>query len=176
MVLTGEGKFFSNGLNLPELQKLGPSGMQEFWQEVTRVMGRLLVSPVASVAALNGHTFAGGAMIALACDFRVMREDKGWFCLPEIDIGMPLPPPVMAMVSAKLSAATVRDAALTGKRFPSDEAAAAGIIDATATEDELLSKAKELAAGLASKNRSVLRTMKVTLWGDVARGLGIELE
>lgn len=72
LVLTGEGKFFSNGLNLPELSKLEAPDKDRFWQELTRAMGRLVVSPVPTVAALNGHAFAAGAVFALACDYRLM--------------------------------------------------------------------------------------------------------
>lgn len=174
MVLTGEGKFFSNGLNLPELTKLEAPEMARFNKEITRAMGRLVVSPVPTVAALNGHAFAGGAMLALACDYRIMREDRGWLCLNEVDLGMPIPPPMMALVTAKLPGATVRDAALAGKRYAADEAIAAGFADAKAPEAELLAKAVELAGSLAGKNRNAFSAMKVTLWGDVARGLGVE--
>lgn len=174
LVLTGEGKFFSNGLNLPELTKLEAPEQVRFASEMPRAMGRLLVSPVPTVAAVNGHAFAGGAVLALACDYRIMRDDRGWWCLSEIDVGMAIPPAIMALVQAKLPAAAVPDAVLAGKRFPAHEGIAAGIVDGKASEAELLAKAVELAGSLAGKNRNVMRTMKATLWGDVARGLGVE--
>ncbi len=174
MVLTGEGKFFSNGLNLPVLTRLEAPEMARFNKEITRAVGRLVVSPVATIAALNGHAFAGGAMIALACDYRIMREDRGWLCFNEVDLGMPIPPPMMALITAKLPGATVRDAVLAGKRYTADEAIAGGFADAKAPEAELLAKAVELAGSLAGKNRGAFKAMKATLWGDVARGLGVE--
>lgn len=174
LVLTGEGKFFSNGLNLPELSKLEAPEMDRFWKEMTRATGRLVVSPVPTVAALNGHAFAGGAVFALACDYRLMREDRGWLCLSEVDVGLPIPPAIIALIRAKLPATTARDAVLAGKRFTADEAISAGFADGKAPEAELLAKAMELAGSLAGKKRSVIKTMKATLWGDVARGLGVE--
>jgi enoyl-CoA hydratase/carnithine racemase len=174
LVLTGEGKFFSNGLNLPELRRLEAPEMARFNKEFRRAVGRLVVSPVPTVAALNGHAFAGGAVLALACDYRIMREDRGWLCLSEVDVGMAIPPPIMALVTARLPGTTVPDAVLAGKRFSADEAIGAGFADGKAPEAELLSKAVELAGSLAGKNRNVIRTMKATLWGDVARGLGVE--
>jgi enoyl-CoA hydratase/carnithine racemase len=174
LVLTGEGKFFSNGLNLPELRTLEAPEMARFNEELRRAVGRLVVSPVPTVAAVNGHAFAAGAVLALPFDYRIMREDRGWWCLSEVDLGMAIPPPIMALVTARLPATTVRDAVLAGKRFSADEAIGAGLADGKAPEAELLSKAVELAGSLAGKNRNVIRTMKVTLWGDVARGLGVE--
>ena len=174
LVLTGEGKFFSNGLNLPELGKLEAPERGRFGKEFPRAVRRLVVSPVPTVAAVNGHAFAAGAVLALACDFRIMREDRGWWCLSEIDVGMAIAPPMMGLVTAKLPATTLPDAVLAGKRFPADEAIAAGIAHGKGPEAELLSKAVELARSLAGKNRNVMKTMKATLWGDVARGLGVE--
>ena len=174
LVLTGDGKFFSNGLNLPALTNLEAPERARFNKEFTRAVGRLVVSPVPTVAAVNGHAFAGGAVLALACDYRIMREDRGWLCLNEVDLGMPIPAPMMALITARLPGSTVRDAVLAGKRFSADAAIGAGFADAKAPEAELLAKAIELAGSLAGKKRSVIKTMKATLWGDVARGLGVE--
>lgn len=174
LVLTGEGKFFSNGLNLPELRTLEASEMVRFNEEFNRAVGRLVVSPMPTVAAVNGHAFAAGAVLALPFDYRIMREDRGWWCLSEVDLGMAIPPPIMALVTARLPATTVRDAVLAGKRYTADEAIAGGFADAKAPEAELLERAVELAGSLAGKNRSAFKAMKATLWGDVARGLGVE--
>lgn len=174
LVLTGEGKFFSNGLNLPELMKLEAPEMARFNEEFRRAVGRLVVSPVPTVAAVNGHAFAGGAVLALACDYRIMREDRGWLCFSEVDVGIPLPPPIVALIRAKLPGTTARDAVLAGKRFSANEAIAAGFADGKAPEAELLAKAVELGGSLAGKKRDVLKAMKATLWGDVARVLGVE--
>ncbi len=88
LVTTATGKFFSNGL---DLEWLGAHGDQTagYVARVQQLFARVLALPVVTVAALQGHTFAAGAMLALAHDHRVMRADRGFWCLPEVDLGMP---------------------------------------------------------------------------------------
>ena len=174
LLLTGKGKFFSNGLNVPLISKLDGEAMRRFGHDVGRAFGRLLILPVPTVAAVNGHAFAGGAALALACDYRVMRADRGWICFSEVDAGVPIAPGLMAMIRAKLPPATARDTVLAGKRFTADAAIAAGFADAKAPEDELLARALEFVAPLADKERGIFRALKRTLWGDVAGVLGVE--
>src|SRR4051812_33691258 len=102
LVLTGEGKFFSNGLDLDWMGSAAPGGVEEVVARVHGLLGRLLAFPVGTVAAINGHVFAAGAMLALACDQRVMRADRGFFCLPEADIGIPFTPGMSALIAGRL--------------------------------------------------------------------------
>lgn len=175
LVLTGRGKFFSNGLDVPALSKLDGDAMRGFNRDVVRAFGRLVILPLPTVAAVNGHAFAGGAILALACDYRVMRADRGWICLSEVDAGVPIGAGVMAMIRAKLPPASARDAVLTGKRFAADDAIAAGFADAKAAADELVAAALDIARPLAEKDRAIFRTLKKTLWSDVARTLGMDV-
>ena len=64
LVLTARGKFFSNGLDVAELMQLPPDAMKQFNRDLVRAFGRLVTLPVPSVAAVNGHAFAGGAVLA----------------------------------------------------------------------------------------------------------------
>jgi hypothetical protein len=80
--------------------------------------------------------------MALSCDYRIMREDRGWFCISEVDVGVPVPPAMMGILRAKLPANTARDALLTGKRYTAEEAIAAGIADGKAPADQLLAQAE----------------------------------
>lgn len=171
LVLTGEGKSFSNGLNLEVLMSLDVEGVAAFGTTMGEIFRRLLLLPVPTVAALNGHAFAAGAFLALACDYRLMREDRGWFCISEVDVGVPIDIPMMKLVSAKLPPATVRDAVLTGKRYTADEAVGASIADGKASEEALLDQAKALAASLADKERNIFRTLKRNMYGAVGDGL-----
>lgn len=169
LVLTGEGKFFSNGLDLAWMSGEGRERAGEVLSGMLGIFARLLASPVPSVAALNGHAFAGGAMLALACDFRVMRSDRGFFCIPEIDLGLPLHPGMAAIIQARLPKLTAHEAIVTGRRYGGTEALARGIVDHATPSVDLLAKAISVAAPLAGKNRAVMQTHKRLLYGDVLR-------
>lgn len=174
VVLTGEGKFFSNGLDLDGFAA-DPDNAGRVVSGVHRLFGRLLVFPTYTVAALNGHTFAAGAMLACCADSRVMRADRGYWCLPEVDLGLPLTPAMFAAVTARLSVASAAEAMNTGRRFTAAEALAAGIVEHAADESEVLPLAIGLAAAVAAKDRSVIAEHKRMLFGDAARVCGIEV-
>ena len=89
LVTAATGKFFSNGLDLDWLSAHPDDGGQ-YLAAIHELLARVLALPVITVAALQGHTFAAGAMFSLAHDFRVMRADRGYWCLPEADINLPL--------------------------------------------------------------------------------------
>jgi enoyl-CoA hydratase/carnithine racemase len=169
LVLTGDGKFFSNGLDLAWMSGEGRAQAGEVLSGMLGIFARLLASPIPSVAALNGHAFAGGAMLALACDFRVMRSDRGFFCIPEIDLGLPLHPGMAALIQARLPKLTAHEAIVTGRRYGGAEALARGIVDHATPAVDLLAKAISVAAPLAGKNRAVMQTHKRLLYGDALR-------
>ncbi len=164
LVTVGEGKFFSNGLDLDWMGAEGSSD-PTFLDDVHRMLRRVLHLDVVTVAAINGHAFAGGAMLATAHDFRVMRQDRGFWCLPEVDLGLPLTDDMYAVLAAHLPAATLAEASLTGRRYDAAAALAAGIVTAAAPEEAVLDRAIELAAANAGKDRGVIRAHKQLMYG-----------
>jgi len=174
LVLTGEGKFFSNGLNVEVVMGLQGEDAKRFGTSMMEIMRRLLLLPVPTVAAINGHAFAAGAFLALACDYRIMREDRGWICISEVDAGVPISAPMMNLLKAKVSPQVARDAVLSGKRYAADDAIAAGFADGKAAEGDLVAEAKKLAESLAGKERRIFKTLKRTLHADIGAGLSGE--
>jgi enoyl-CoA hydratase/carnithine racemase len=172
LVVTGEGKFFSNGLDLDWLLAGGDDTVG-FIDDVHRLLGRVLGLSMVTVAAVNGHAFAGGGMLAVAHDYVVMREDRGFWCLPEVDLGLPLTPAMYAVVAAHLPRQALHDSALSGRRYSGPEAVAAGIADEVAAEDAVVDRAVELAAALADKNREVIREHKRLMYGDALITCGL---
>ncbi|QSR27965.1 enoyl-CoA hydratase [Nocardioides aromaticivorans] len=166
LVTTGEGKFFSNGLDL-DWAMANPEEFGGYAQRVERLLARFLALPVPTVAAVNGHAFGAGAMLALAHDWRVMRADRGFFCLPEVDIRIPFTPGMAALIQARLTPRAAVDAMTTGARFGGPEAEAAGIVDATAAEEGLLADAVARVAPLQGKDVATLESIKSTMFAPV---------
>jgi Delta3-Delta2-enoyl-CoA isomerase len=171
VVVTGTGKFFSNGLDLDWMGQATPDDANDSVGQVQQLLARVLASPVAIVAALNGHVFAAGAMLALACDERVMREDRGFFCLPEVDIHIPFTPGMSALIRSVLPTAVARESMLTARRYGGREALALGIVGSTALENGVVDEAVRRAEALATKNRRVVAQIKAEMYEDVIRKL-----
>ena len=167
-----EEKFYSNGLDLDWLLGEGQSEGPGFVRDFLRFLGRMLALPIPTVAAMNGHSFAAGGMFALAHDYRVMRADRGFFCLPEVDIQLPLAPGMQALIGAKLDAATRRDLILSGRRIGGGEAAALRVVDESVPAGEVFSAAVARAAALANKSRATYGALKRGLYAEAIRLLG----
>jgi len=174
LVVTAEGKYWSNGIDLEWLGGADREQLAAFAPAIDRFLGRILVLQVPTIAALNGHAFAGGALLAVAHDYRVMRADRGWVCFPEVDLQIPFSGGMQAMLNHKLSPTVNRDAVLTGRRYSGPEAVEAGLVDALAPEGEVLSAALKLAAPLATKGRRIMGQLKWGQWSAAAAAFGVE--
>jgi enoyl-CoA hydratase/carnithine racemase len=163
LVTSATGKFWSNGLDLEWLGQ-HQDQVNAFVAQVHELFAKLLAAPVPTVAAVQGHVFAAGAMLALAHDWRVMRADRGFFCLPEADINIPFTPGMSALIQSKLTPQTATDAMLTGRRYGGEDALAAGIVSATAAEDSVLGDAVALAAAQVPKDGTTLGTIKTRMY------------
>ena len=133
-------------------------------------MGRIITLPLPSICAINGHAFGAGFMMALCHDVRFMRRDRGFACANEVEIGMVIPDPELALFKHKLPANVFFETVQLARRWTGPDAAEAGIVSSALELDELLPKAIEKAASLAhlGSNRHVFGTMKERLFGDSA--------
>ncbi len=170
LVTTGGGKFYSNGL---DLDWLAAHGEQTQWYigRVQSMLARILTLPVPTAAAVVGHAFGAGAMLALAHDFRVMRADRGFFCFPEADIRIPFTPGMAALIQAKLTPQAAVASMTTGRRFGGGDAASLGIVDAVAAEGAVTSAAVEVLRPLDGKDPGTLGAIKHTMFGHAVHAL-----
>jgi Delta3-Delta2-enoyl-CoA isomerase len=167
MVTTASGKHYSNGFDLQFLGSLELDGLKDFLDRTSRTLARILVSPIPTVAAINGHAFGIGALLALAHDQRVQNAERGWFCLPEVDLGMRFNRFQLALVVGKLSRPAANEAILSGARWDGAASLEAGIVNATAAPDDLVQVASELCAPRQGKGRDIVSTLK----GDLYAGM-----
>ena len=160
LVVTGDGKAFSTGFDLEYFSTASADARQLLMDKAVELLDRLLAFPLPTVAAINGHAFGMGALVALACDYRYMRADRGYFCLPELDLKVTLPSGMMSLLRLKLAPPVLRDLLLTGKRVGGEEAVRLGIVDAVCAAEEVLQNAVSRASALAAKDRDTYGAMK----------------
>ncbi|XP_072051891.1 putative enoyl-CoA hydratase [Amphiura filiformis] len=146
LVITGTGTFFSMGLDLEWLVKQDEGTTREFFQAWTRLDNKLATFPLPTIAAINGFALGGGAFLALLCDKRIMRTQKGWICTPAIHYNFQLPPHLLEIVRIKVQSPKVlRDLVLFGNEINAVDALNAGLVDEIVDESLLLQKARQMA-------------------------------
>lgn len=170
LVTTGVGKFYTNGLDLDWLMANGER-TQWYVNRVQQLFGRVLTLPVPTVAAVNGHAFGAGSMLAVAHDYRVMRDDRGYFCFPEVDIRIPFTAGMAALIQAKLLPQTAVTAMTTGHRYGGQEALAAALVDEVAAEAEVVNAAVAKVRPLLGKDPGTLGAIKSTMYTNVLAAL-----
>jgi len=171
LVTTGAGKFYSNGLDLDWAFRERKDDFPDYILEVLAILGRVLTLPCTTVAAGNGHAFGAGALLLLTHDFRLMRADRGFFCMPEIDMKAYLHPGMTAVLAARLPGQTAHEVIATGRRYGGGDAKAAGIVEQALPEAELLPRAIALAGGLAAKANPAMKRLKSDLYPHVLAAL-----
>jgi Delta3-Delta2-enoyl-CoA isomerase len=170
MITVADGKFWSFGLDLDWMAE-HPDQIGDHLLALHELCARLLELPVISVAAIQGHAFAAGALLALAHDFRVMRRDRGYFCLPEVDLQIAFTPGLARLVKARLPAQAAHEAVLSGRRYGGADAEAAGIVDEAVDEQDVYPRARELALELGGKPRHTLVQIREVFDADVVAAL-----
>lgn len=157
IVLTSsDAKNFSLGVDIewlmPRMAEKDFNAIKDFMYGMNNVFKRLLLMPMPVVAAINGHAFGNGAIISCACDFRFMRSDRGFFCYPEVDLGIPFLPGMIAFVKKAVPYYTFNEMKLTGRRAAALELEQHHVIEkACATVDELMTQSIAFAKSFKKK-------------------------
>ncbi|MEN8234127.1 MAG: enoyl-CoA hydratase/isomerase family protein [Actinomycetota bacterium] len=172
LVTTGTGRFFSTGLSLEYVETLDEAELAAFLSTVDRLLARIVSAPFVTVAAINGHCIAAGALLALAHDYRVMRADRGFFSLPSVDVGIPFTQGMTALIARKVPPPWADDLAISGDRFGGREAADRHIVHRAVPEDAVVPMAIEMGERHSGKDTETLATIKRRLYHDVIALLG----
>ncbi len=152
LVVTSAHKtIFCPGVDLPSLIGRSAPQMRQFYDDLTGIVRRKVVYPKPEVYALNGHTVAGGCMMALAADYRVMARGRYAFGLMEIDVGLAAPIGVVEMMRHFLGGRVTERVLFSGERFTPEHALALGLVDEVVDAEGLMDRALEQARLLAGK-------------------------
>jgi enoyl-CoA hydratase/carnithine racemase len=162
----GESKVFSAGFDLPAVGEYDPEHLTAFFVGFLGVVDRMLRLPCPIVAAVGGHAIAGGFILSLACDFRVVGTARKKLGLSEVDLGAAVPAGAQLLLAERTSAQASRLLCQTGALIGPEEAFRIGYADELA--EDANARALELATTLASKPGSAVATTKLLLGHDLA--------
>jgi Delta3-Delta2-enoyl-CoA isomerase len=168
IVITGRGKFFSFGFDIPEFLSYSPEDFIRYLTKFTSLYTNIFLFPKPVVAALNGHTVAGACMLATACDYRVMVDGKAKISLNEITFGASVFAGAVEMLKACVGHRNAETILCTGSMYSADEALGLGLIDKKTTEGSLLEEAKRVARDLGQRDERPFSSIKRLLRMPIA--------
>ena len=164
VIASNDPKNWSQGIDLPWLMSAFNNkdyqAIKDFMYGLNKIFKRILLYPMPVIAAINGHAFGGGAIMACACDFRFMKSSKGFFCFPEIDISIPFLPGMICLVKKAFPYYKVEEAVYAGKRFGAKELEEHHVIMKACEDDEMLMREAIASAKTFTKKRSIFGEMK----------------
>jgi enoyl-CoA hydratase/carnithine racemase len=176
MILTStDEKNFSQGIDVEwigqKIHEKDNDTVKAFMYGMNNIFKRLLLFPVPVIAAVNGHAFGNGAIISCACDFRFMRKDRGFFCFPEVDVGIPFLPGMVAFVRKAVPEPLFNQMILSGRRMTAQELEAGHvIIKACDNQETLMTEALAFASAF-DKKRGIFQELKQRMHKDLIQVL-----
>lgn len=163
MVITGQGRAFSAGLALPDLIDLDRAALAAFMDDFATAMRRVLECPMPVVAAINGHAIAGGCVLALMCDARLIAAEGATIGLNEVALGIGLPAVVVEPLRARVPPTAWTTIALAGALLSAEDARRAGLVDDVVAPGDLEARALARAAELGAAPRAAYAQVKRAL-------------
>jgi enoyl-CoA hydratase/carnithine racemase len=150
VILTGHGKFFSFGWDVPALYGYPRNDFARFLNTFCRLCRDMFLFPKPLVAAINGHATAGGYILALACDYRIMAETAAKISLNEVTFGSAIPASTVEMLKYAAGDHVAEIVLLTGRMFSPGESLQLDLIDRLVPESDLLESARQKATELSA--------------------------
>jgi 3,2-trans-enoyl-CoA isomerase len=163
VILTGEGKFFTFGFDIPEFLNYTKEDFVRYLTKFTGLYTDIFLYPKPVVAALNGHTIAGGCMLAIACDYRIMIPENAKISLNEINFSSSVFAGSVEIMKLLLGQKQAEAALLSGAMYSAEEALQLGLIDRIAAKDDLEGEALKKVREYASQDGAAFRSIKKLL-------------
>ncbi|MBN1365352.1 MAG: enoyl-CoA hydratase/isomerase family protein [Syntrophaceae bacterium] len=175
IITSNDVKNFSQGIDVEwimgKMQKNEHQPVIDFINEMDVVFKKLLLYPVPVIAAINGHAFGNGSILSCACDFRFMRSDKGFFCFPEVNIGIPFRWGMNAFIKKAIPVHILSRMQFTGNRYTAPELAQYDIILKACNDQEDLMTSAIAFAKTFQKKRGIFSELKKRLYDDIIKVL-----
>ena len=176
VVKSAHAKIFCNGIDLqwllPFIQQGDIETCKRFFYQLNALFRRLVTYPLLTVAAINGHAFAGGAILSCAFDFRLMQTGRGFFCFPEVDLGIPFLPGMNALLCKAIPRYMVETMQYTGCRLTAEDCAQHHIVRQACAPETLVDEALAFARGL-NKQRGIVAELKARLNQPIVQAIDV---
>jgi enoyl-CoA hydratase len=176
VVLTGQGKIFSAGVNLKRLSEGGADYVRQFLPALHRLFDAVFFHPKPVVAAVNGHAIAGGCVLACCADRRVMALESGRIGVTEILVGVPFPTLAFEIMRHATPPYFFSETVLSGATFPADAAAHRGWINDAVEPALLMERALVAARELANISPAAFTQTKMQIRQPVIERLKLNGE
>ena len=164
VITSTDKKSWSLGVDIDwlgrQFQDQAFDNIKQFMYGMNEVFKKLLLLPVPVIASINGHAFGNGAILSCACDFRFMKADRGYFCLPEVDLGIPFLPGMIAFVRKAIPEYQFNMMKLTGKKAGAEELAAHHVIEKACANAEAVFAESLAFAKTFHKKRGIFKEHK----------------
>ncbi|WGQ08076.1 enoyl-CoA hydratase/isomerase family protein [Pedobacter gandavensis] len=167
VIITGKENFFSAGLDLIELYGYSEEEAESFWHLFLDFTANITAFRKPLVAAINGHSPAGGCVIALACDYRIMSEGKAIIGLNEVPVGIIVPGSIFSLYSFWIGTAHATRSLLEGKLFSPEEALKIGLVDELINPESILTAAERKIRKYMAMERNTWEQSKLNIRKDL---------
>lgn len=174
IVLSGKDGFFSSGLDLIELFQYNEQQMHEFWTRFMLLLRTFVSFEKPSVAAITGHSPAGGCVLALCCDYRLMAEGDYIVGLNEVPVGIIVPESIFFLYSFWLGQRVAYRSLLEGRLFKPDEALSVGLVDEVVPFERIQTAAVRRLKTVMQFEKNAWRATKLNLRGELIRMMNQE--
>lgn len=171
ILTSSDEKNFSQGVDVgwigARYQNKEFQPIKDFMYQMNDVFRKLMIVPMPTIAAINGHAFGNGAIVSCACDFRFMRSDRGYFCFPEVNVGIPLLYGMNEIVKKAIPLYKLIEMQYSGNRYTAAELEQHHVITKACANKEELMKESLAFAKAFQKKRGILGEMKKRMYRDI---------
>ncbi|HET6632477.1 MAG TPA: enoyl-CoA hydratase/isomerase family protein [Rhodanobacteraceae bacterium] len=168
LLLAGSPGLFSAGLDIPVLLRLDRPAMAQFWRDFFGLCGALARSPIPAVAAIGGHSPAGGAVLGLFCDYRVMARGEFRIGLNEVQVGLSVPEPIQQALRRLVGTYRAERLLVAGSMLDPLEAHAVGLVDELAEAEHVETRARAWLEGVLALPTQAMTTTRAMARADLA--------
>jgi len=178
VITSTDQKNWSQGIDIDwlgkQFQDQAFDNIKQFMYAMNDVFKKLLLFPIPVIASINGHAFGNGAILSCACDFRFMKSDRGYFCFPEVDLGIPFLPGMVAFVRKAVPEYQFNNMKLTGKRVGAEELATHHVIEKACPDADAVLAESLAFAKTFHKKRGIFKEHKKRLHQHIIHILDTE--